>query len=106
MYSIVLSRVIEHLQASDCKEIINELTPISGIKVYEVDKDQLIRVAQTLVDISEGIKDGTIFIKVYNGKIEKCGSFTTLLRNIVSEYYTRQNKEIIAKAFKDHIEFY
>lgn len=133
MYSIDLSRMIEHLQSSDCMEIINELTPISGIEVYEIDKDNLIELvaqktlyknevvvnnkqfyentyvknmAKTLLDLAEGVKYGTIFIKVCNGKIEKCGSFTTLLRNIIGEYYTGQNKEIIAKAFKDRIDFY
>lgn len=134
MYSIDLSRMIEHLQTSDCMEIINELTPISGIEVYEIDKDHLIRfvmtevithkdeivmdgkhyyesifvknVTQTLLDITEGIKYDKVLVKVCNGKIERCVSVITLLRNIIGEYHVGQNKEIIDKAFKDRIDFY
>lgn len=133
MYSIVLSKVIEDFRAHECMEIINELAPISNVRVFEVSYDNVIEfvlanmankdeiilnnkhyyesgcvndIAQVLMNVSEGFKYSTkVFLKVYNGKIEKCNSVTALLRNIIGEYYCGQNKTVIEKAFMRHIQF-
>lgn len=134
MYSIDLSKVIDDLYAYECMEIINELALISNIKVYEVDHDSVVKfvltnmankdeivqnnkyyyesdyindVAQVLMSVSEGFKYCTkVFLKVYNGKIEKCNSIAITLRDIINEYYCGQNKTIIEKAFMRYIQFY
>lgn len=133
MYSIDLSEVINDLTVYECMEIINELTPISNVKVYEVDHNNVVKfvltnmankdeiaqnnkhyyesscvsdAAQVLMNISKRFKYSTrVFLKVYNSKIETCDSVRDVLRNIINEYYHEQNKAIIEKAFMKYIKF-
>lgn len=133
MFNIKLTNVTDYLSECECMEIINELAFISGVTVHEVSRDDVAKfilanmenkneivlndkhyyesshindITKVLINISDGLKHNPkIFLKIYNGKIEKCKSPRDELFNIICEYYHGQNKIIIEKVFMRYIRF-